>query len=73
VLINKSLFLDAPIVLTFCSVVRADNVPSMKKNPFLKRQFFVTVSSSESETTAKTADVHLEGQIAKWNQDLEPL
>jgi hypothetical protein len=45
----------------------------MKKNPFLKRQFFVTVSSSESETTAKTADVHLEGQMAKWNQDLEPL
>jgi len=68
---NKSLFLDASVVFNICLVVRADNVPCVKKNPFLKRKVFVTVSNLE--TTAKTADVRVEGQMAKWNQNLDAL
>jgi hypothetical protein len=36
-----------------------------------KRKVFVTVSSPE--TKAKTANVPVEGQVAKWNQILDPL
>ena len=54
-----------------CLVLRAVNVPSIKKYPFLKRKLFVTVSNLE--TTVKTADVRVEGQMAKWNQNLDPL
>ncbi len=72
-LMNKSLLLlGASIVITFFLVVRADNVPSIKKYPlFKKRKFFVTVSNPE--TTAKTADIPVEGQKAKWNQNLDAL
>jgi hypothetical protein len=57
--------------LIFCLVLRANNVPSIKKYPFLKRKLLVTVSNPE--TTAKTADVRVEGQMANWNQNLDPL
>ena len=52
-------------------VLRADNFPSIKKYPLLKRRLFVAVS--DSETTAKTADVRVEGRMAKWNQSLDAL
>ena len=57
--------------LIFRLVVRACNVPSINKNQFLKRKLFVTVS--KLGTTAKTTDVHVQGQIAKWNQKLDAL
>jgi hypothetical protein len=62
-------------VFIFFLVLRAVNVPNIKKYPFLKRNLFVTVSGGNpAETTvAKTADVRAEGQMAKWNQSLEPL
>jgi hypothetical protein len=34
-------------------------------------ELFVTVSNAE--TTAKTADVRVEAQMAKWNQNLDAL
>jgi hypothetical protein len=71
VLINKSQFLDPRWFLIFCLVLRADNVPSIKKYYLRKRKLFVTVSNPES--TAKTADVRVEGQMAKWNQNLDVL
>jgi hypothetical protein len=52
-------------------VLRAENVPGIKKYIFLKRKLFVVVSIPE--TSAKTADVRVEGQMAKWNQNLDPL
>jgi hypothetical protein len=58
-------------VLIFSLVLRAENVPSIKKYHFLKRKLFVAVSSLG--TTAKTADVPVERQIAKWNQILDAL
>jgi len=57
--------------LIFCLVHRAHNVPSIKKLLFVKRTLFVTVSNTV--TTAKTADVRVEGQMAKWNQSLDAL
>ncbi len=69
--INKSQPLDASIVLIFCLVLRAVNVPSIKKYSFFKRKLFVTVSNPE--ITAKTTDVRVEGQIANWNQNLDAL
>ena len=57
--------------LIFRLVLRADDIQSIKKYPFLKRKFFVTVSSSE--TTVKTTDVRIEGHMAKWNQSLDAL
>ena len=38
---------------------------------FSKRKLYVQVSNPE--TTVKTADVLVEGHIAKWNQKLDPL
>ena len=58
-------------LLIFYLVLRAVNVPSIKKHRFLKRKVFVTVSSPE--TTAKTVDVPVEGQMAKWNQNMDAL
>ena len=52
-------------------VLRAVNAPYVKKYGFLKRKLFVTVSNPER--TAKTADVRVERQMAKWNQSLDPL
>jgi hypothetical protein len=52
---------------------RADNVPSLTKYIFFKRKVFVTISNwTNPETAAKTADVRLEGQMAKSksNQNL---
>ncbi len=57
--------------LIFRLVVQAHNVPTIKKNRFFKRKLFVAVSNLG--TTAKTADVHVQGQIAKWNQKLDAL
>ena len=57
--------------LIFFLVLRAHNVPSFKKFLFLKRKLFVTVSNTV--TTAKTTDVQVEGQMAKWNQSLDVL
>jgi hypothetical protein len=53
------------------TVLRAVNIPlaSIKKYPLFKRKLFVTVSNPE--TTAKTADVRVEGQMAKWNQNMD--
>jgi hypothetical protein len=59
--------------LIFCLVLRVVNVPNIKKYTLLKRKLFVTVTNPESRTTAKTADARLEGQMAKWNQNLHPL
>jgi hypothetical protein len=69
ILIINPRFLDA--ILISCLVLRADNFPSIKKYPLLKRRLFVTVSNAES--TAKTADVRVEGRVAKWNQNLDAL
>ena len=69
--INKSLFLDARWLLISCLVVRACDVPTIKKNIFTKRKLFVTVSNLE--TTVNTALVRVEGKVAKWNQKLDPL
>ena len=55
----------------FCLVLRAVNVPSIRKYLIKNRIFFVTVSNPE--TTSKTADVPVERQMAKWNQILDPL
>jgi hypothetical protein len=52
-------------------VLQAVNVPNIKKYCFLKRKVFVIVSNPE--TTAKTADVPVERQMANWNQTLDPL
>ena len=59
--------------LIFCLVHRVANVPitSIKKYPLLKRKLYITVSNSES--TAKTPNAPVEGQIAKWNQKLDAL
>ena len=70
-LIHKSQSLDVSIVFKLCLVLRAINVPSIKKYPFLKRKFFVTVSNHG--IMAKTADVPVKGQTANWNQSVEPL
>jgi hypothetical protein len=61
--------------LTSSLVLRAENAPSIKKHNFLKRKLFVAVSSGDSspETTAKTADVPVERQMAKWNQNFDAL
>jgi hypothetical protein len=69
--INEPQLPDDSTVLILCLVLRAINVPSIKKYSFLKRNLFVTVS--DPEKTAKTADVSVERQIAKWNQILDPL
>ena len=58
--------------LIFSLVLRAVNVPTIKKYRFLKRKLFVTLSSPET-TTAKTADVPVERHMANWNQNLDPL
>jgi len=52
-------------------VLRADNVPSIKKYGFLKRKLFVTASNRE--TTAKTANVRVEGTTVTWNENLGAL
>jgi hypothetical protein len=57
--------------LMFRLVLRADHIPSIKKYYFLKRKLFVTVSNPE--TTAKTSDVRVQGQMANWNQNLDSL
>jgi len=57
--------------LIFRLVVRAHNVPSIKKRIFSKRKLFVTVSNLG--TRAKTTDVQVQGQIAEWNQKLDAL
>jgi hypothetical protein len=57
--------------LIFCLVLRAVNIPTIKKYGFLKRKLFVTVSNPE--TTASTANVRVEGHMAKWNQYLDTL
>ena len=54
-----------------CLVLRAVNVPSIRKYFIKKRMFFVTVYNPE--TTTKTADVPVERRVAKWNQILDPL
>jgi hypothetical protein len=59
------------MVSIFLLVLHAVNVPSIKKYRILKRNIFVTVS--DLETTAKTADVPVMGQMANWNQNLGPL
>ena len=65
--------LDASIIFIFCLVLRADNVPGIKKYPFLKRKLFVSVSNDSDKTTAKTAEASVQGQMAKWNEVLDPL
>jgi hypothetical protein len=61
-----------PIFIGGCLVLRAVNVPtSTKKFCSLNRKLFVTVSNHE--TTAKTTDVRVEGQMVKWNQSLDAL
>jgi hypothetical protein len=62
---------NASIGLILSLVLRAVNVPTIKKNPFRKRKVFVTVSNAE--TTAKTTDAPVEGQTANWDQNLDPL
>jgi hypothetical protein len=57
--------------LIFSLVLRAVNVPSIKKYGLLKRKLFVTVFNIE--TKAKTTDVAANKQVANWNQKLDPL
>jgi hypothetical protein len=57
--------------LIFCVVLRAVDVPNIKKYSLLNRKLLVTVSNAE--TTAKTANVRVEGQMAKWNENLDAL
>ena len=57
-------------ILIFSLVLHAVNVPSVKKH-FLKRKLCVAVS--DSETTATTKDVPVKGNMANWNQNLDPL
>ena len=57
--------------LILCLVLRAVDVPTIKRYAFLKRKLFVTVSNPE--TTVKTVDVRVEGQMAKWYQNLDLL
>jgi hypothetical protein len=57
--------------LILCLVLRAVDVPTIKRYAFLKRKLFVTVSNPE--TTVKTVDVRVEGQMAKWNQSVDLL
>ena len=68
---HESQSLDVSIVFKLCLVLRALNVPSIKKYSFLKRKLFVTVSNHG--ITAKTADVPVKGQTANWNQNVESL
>ena len=60
----------------FCLVLRAANVPSIKKYVFFKRKVFVTISNrttGNTETVKKTADARVEGQMANWNDNLDLL
>ena len=70
-LIHKSQSLDFSTVFKLCLVLRALNVPSIKKYFFLKRKLFVTISNHG--ITAKTAEVPVKGQTANWNQNVESL
>ena len=58
------------MVLIFCLVLHAVNIPSIKKY-FFKRKLYV--SASNPETTAKTKHVQVKGQIANWNENLDLL
>ena len=58
------------MILIFRLVIRAHNAPTIKNMGF-KRKLYVQVSNRE--TTVKTADVLVEGDIAKWNQKLGTL
>ena len=70
--INKFQFFNASIVFNLSFLVlRAVDIPTIKKYRFLNSKVLVIVSSPE--TTAKTAGVRVEGQMAKWNQKLGPL
>ena len=73
IIIIKSKLLDALINLILCLVLRADNVPGIKKYPLLKRKLFVSVSNDSDKTMAKTAEALVQGQMAKWNEVLDPL
>jgi hypothetical protein len=42
-----------------------------QRDSYRMSELFVTVSNAE--TTAKTADVRVEAQMAKWNQNLDAL
>ena len=61
------------MVFDLTLVLRADNVPTVKKLRILKRNLFVTVSTDNPETTAMTKDVPVKRQMAHWNQKLDPL
>ena len=63
--------------LTSLSVLRARNVPHTKTLFGGKREYFVTVAyqatTKKSKKTKKTKSVQIEGQMAEWNQTLDPL
>jgi hypothetical protein len=67
----EALLLLVTFLLSANSSEKYSNVPNIKKYSLLKRKLFATVSNDE--TTTKTADVRVEGQMAKWNQNLHPL
>ncbi|KAH9017272.1 hypothetical protein EDB85DRAFT_678770 [Lactarius pseudohatsudake] len=50
------------------TILRARNVPRIKKRFGLKRQFFVTVTDGETEK--KTGSVQIDGRTAQWNEML---
>ncbi len=52
-------------------VLRAHNVPRVKKQFALKRRFFVTVTNHA--TVKKTESVQIDGQTVHWNQRLGAL
>jgi len=52
-------------------VLRADNIPRIKKQFGLKRRFFVTVANGA--TVKKTESVEIDGQVVQWNQTLGAL
>src|SRR6266702_1387624 len=55
----------------FSLVLRADNIPHIKRKLRPKRRFFVTVTNLV--TTKKTESVQINGQTVHWNQRLGAL
>jgi len=55
----------------FSLVLRADNIPHIKRKFGPKRRFFVTVTNLV--TTKKTESVQINGQTVQWNQRLGAL
>ncbi|KAI9436509.1 hypothetical protein BJY52DRAFT_1217862, partial [Lactarius psammicola] len=58
----------SPLLSVEVTVLRAENVPHIKKRFGLKRRFYVTVVNLA--TMRKTESVQIDGQMVRWNQRL---